>query len=478
MSMNLITALYLVASVFFIQALKGLSHPTSSRRGNAFGMAGMAIAVLTTVALIYKLGAQMGEGAGIGYVLLGLLVGGSAGTVMAKRVEMTKMPELVAFMHSMIGLAAVFIAVAAVVEPQSLGIVAALGDAIPAGNRLELFLGAAIGAITFSGSVIAFGKLSGKYKFRLFQGAPVTFAGQHWLNLAVGLAIVGLGLAFTFTGNLTAFAVLVALAFVIGVLIIIPIGGADMPVVVSMLNSYSGWAAAGIGFSLNNSMLIVAGSLVGSSGAILSYIMCKAMNRSFFNVILGGFGAEAGATVAGSQEQRPVKSGSADDAAFLLGNADSVIIVPGYGLAVARAQHALMELTEKLTHRGVTVKYAIHPVAGRMPGHMNVLLAEAEVPYEQVFEMEDINPEFGQADVVLVLGANDVVNPSAKTDPKSPIAGMPILDAYKARTVIVNKRSMASGYAGLDNELFYMDKTMMVFGDAKKVVEDMVKAVE
>ena len=476
--MNLITALYLVASVFFIQALKGLSHPTSSRRGNAFGMAGMAIAVCTTVALILKLAAQMGEGAGLGYVLLGLLVGGSAGTLMAKRVEMTKMPELVAFMHSMIGLAAVFIAIAAVVEPQSLGIVHALGDAIPAGNRLELFLGAAIGAITFSGSVIAFGKLSGKYKFRLFQGAPVTFAGQHWLNLAVGLAILGLGLAFTFSGNLTAFAVLVALAFVIGVLIIIPIGGADMPVVVSMLNSYSGWAAAGIGFSLNNSMLIVAGSLVGSSGAILSYIMCKAMNRSFFNVILGGFGAEAGATVAGSQEQRPVKSGSADDAAFLLGNADTVIIVPGYGLAVARAQHALMELTEKLTHRGVTVKYAIHPVAGRMPGHMNVLLAEAEVPYEQVFEMEDINPEFGQADVVLVLGANDVVNPSAKTDPKSPIAGMPILDAYKARTVIVNKRSMASGYAGLDNELFYMDKTMMVFGDAKKVVEDMVKAVD
>ncbi|SDS09329.1 NAD(P)(+) transhydrogenase (Re/Si-specific) subunit beta [Pseudomonas oryzae] len=478
MSMNLITALYLVASVCFIQALKGLSHPTSSRRGNLFGMVGMAIAVLTTVGLIYKLGAQMGEGAGIGYVVLGLLLGGTAGTIMAKRVEMTKMPELVAFMHSMIGLAAVFIAIAAVVEPQSLGIVAQLGDAIPAGNRLELFLGAAIGAITFSGSVIAFGKLSGKYKFRLFQGAPVTFAGQHWLNLAVGLAIVGLGLAFTFSGDLTAFAVLVALAFVIGVLIIIPIGGADMPVVVSMLNSYSGWAAAGIGFSLNNSMLIVAGSLVGSSGAILSYIMCKAMNRSFFNVILGGFGAEAGAAVTGSQEQRPVKSGSADDAAFLLGNADSVIIVPGYGLAVARAQHALMELTEKLTHRGVTVKYAIHPVAGRMPGHMNVLLAEAEVPYEQVHEMEDINPEFGQADVVLVLGANDVVNPAAKTDPKSPIAGMPILDAYKARTVIVNKRSMASGYAGLDNELFYMDKTMMVFGDAKKVVEDMVKAVE
>jgi len=479
MSMNLITVLYLVASVCFIQALKGLSHPTTSRRGNLFGMIGMGIAVLTTVGLIYKLGAELAT-QGIGYVIVGLLVGGTAGSIMAKRVEMTKMPELVAFMHSMIGLAAVFIAIAAVVEPQSLGIVASLGDAIPAGNRLELFLGAAIGAITFSGSVIAFGKLSGKYRFRLFQGAPVVFTGQHWINLAVGLAILALGLYFTFTGNLAAFAILLALAFVIGVLIIIPIGGADMPVVVSMLNSYSGWAAAGIGFSLNNSMLIIAGSLVGSSGAILSYIMCKAMNRSFFNVILGGFGADAGASAAagGSKEQRPVKSGSSDDAAFLLTNADTVIIVPGYGLAVARAQHALMELAEKLTHRGVTVKYAIHPVAGRMPGHMNVLLAEAEVPYEQVFEMEDINSEFGQADVVLVLGANDVVNPAAKNDPKSPIAGMPILEAYKAKTVIVNKRSMASGYAGLDNELFYLDKTMMVFGDAKKVIEDMVKAVD
>lgn len=478
MSMNLITLLYLVASVCFIQALKGLSHPTTSRRGNLFGMIGMGLAVLTTVGLIFKLGSELAT-TGIGYVIVGLLIGGSVGTVMAKRVEMTKMPELVAFMHSMIGLAAVFIAIAAVVEPQSLGIVEQIGYAIPVGNRLELFLGAAIGAITFSGSVIAFGKLSGKYKFRLFQGAPVVFKGQHMVNLAVGLAIVGLGLVYTFTGNLTAFAILVALAFVIGVLIIIPIGGADMPVVVSMLNSYSGWAAAGIGFSLNNSMLIIAGSLVGSSGAILSYIMCKAMNRSFFNVILGGFGADADAGgPAGAQQERNVKSGSADDAAFLLTNADTVIIVPGYGLAVARAQHALMELAEKLTHMGVTVKYAIHPVAGRMPGHMNVLLAEAEVPYEQVFEMEDINSEFGQADVVLVLGANDVVNPAAKTDPKSPIAGMPILEAYKAKTVIVNKRSMASGYAGLDNELFYMDKTMMVFGDAKKVVEDMVKAVE
>ncbi|MCJ1886151.1 NAD(P)(+) transhydrogenase (Re/Si-specific) subunit beta [Pseudomonas sp. LA21] len=478
MSMNLVTLLYLIASVCFIQALKGLSHPTTSRRGNLFGMIGMAIAVVTTVALVFKISTEIAT-TGIVYVVVGLLIGGTAGSIMAKRVEMTKMPELVAFMHSMIGLAAVFIAIAAVVEPQSLGIVQNLGDTIPAGNRLELFLGAAIGAITFSGSVIAFGKLSGKYKFRLFQGAPVQFSGQHMLNLVLGLTTLGLGLLFMFTGNLTAFVVMLALAFVLGVLIIIPIGGADMPVVVSMLNSYSGWAAAGIGFSLNNSMLIIAGSLVGSSGAILSYIMCKAMNRSFFNVILGGFGAEADAGgPAGAKEARPVKSGSSDDASFLLTNADSVIIVPGYGLAVARAQHALMELAEKLTHRGVTVKFAIHPVAGRMPGHMNVLLAEAEVPYEQVFEMEDINSEFGQTDVVLVLGANDVVNPAAKNDPKSPIAGMPILEAYKAKTVIVNKRSMASGYAGLDNELFYLDKTMMVFGDAKKVIEDMVKAVE
>ncbi|MDO9322669.1 MAG: NAD(P)(+) transhydrogenase (Re/Si-specific) subunit beta [Pseudomonas sp.] len=486
MSMNLVTILYLIASICFIQALKGLSHPTTSRRGNLYGMLGMALAAGTTIALILmkiaefkSRGVELNLLHGMGFVLVGLLVGGTAGTVMAKRVEMTKMPELVAFMHSMIGLAAVFIAIAAVVEPQSLGIVATLGDAIPAGNRLELFLGAAIGAITFSGSVIAFGKLSGKYKFRLFQGAPVQFKGQHKLNLVIGLSVIGLGLTFMFTGNLQAFALMLALAFVIGVLIIIPIGGADMPVVVSMLNSYSGWAAAGIGFSLNNSMLIIAGSLVGSSGAILSYIMCKAMNRSFFNVILGGFGgAPAAEGPAGAQEARPVKSGSADDAAFLLSNADTVIIVPGYGLAVARAQHALMELVEKLTHRGVTVKYAIHPVAGRMPGHMNVLLAEAEVPYEQVFEMDDINSEFSQADVVLVLGANDVVNPAAKNDPNSPIAGMPILEAYKAKTVIVNKRSMASGYAGLDNELFYLDKTMMVFGDAKKVIEALVKAVD
>jgi NAD(P) transhydrogenase subunit beta len=476
MSLNVVTLLYLAASVCFIQALKGLSHPTTSIRGNLFGMAGMALAVLTTAALIYQLAGESARG--LAFVLLGLVLGGGAGAVMAQRVEMTKMPELVAFMHSMIGLAAVFIAVAAVVEPQAFGI-ALSSESIPAGNRLELFLGAAIGAITFSGSVIAFGKLSGKYKFRLFQGAPVQFGGQHLLNLALGLTILGLGGFFMLSGQWLAFLALLGLAFVLGVLIIIPIGGADMPVVVSMLNSYSGWAAAGIGFSLNNPMLIIAGSLVGSSGAILSYIMCKAMNRSFFNVILGGFGgdAAAAAATAGGAAQRNVKSGSADDAAFVLGNAETVVIVPGYGLAVARAQHAVKELAAKLTEKGITVKYAIHPVAGRMPGHMNVLLAEAEVPYDQVFEMEDINGEFGQADVAIILGANDVVNPAAHVK-GSAIYGMPILEAYKAKTVIVNKRSMAAGYAGLDNELFYMDKTMMVFGDAKKVVEDIVKAVE
>ena len=474
MSLDLVTLLYLVASVCFIQALKGLSHPTTSIRGNLFGMAGMAIAVLTTGALIWTLSTSA---LGLGWVVLGLLLGGTAGTIMARRVEMTKMPELVAFMHSMIGLAAVFIAVAAVAEPWALERGLARGEAIPYGNRLELFLGAAIGAITFSGSVIAFGKLSGKYKFRLFQGAPVQFSGQHALNAVLGLAMIACGLAFVATESWGAFFAMLAIAFVLGVLIIIPIGGADMPVVVSMLNSYSGWAAAGIGFSLNNAMLIVAGSLVGSSGAILSYIMCKAMNRSFFNVILGGFGAAPGTAATGTAEARPVKSGSADDAAFILGNAESVIIVPGYGLAVARAQHAVKELAAKLTAKGISVKYAIHPVAGRMPGHMNVLLAEAEVPYDQVFEMDEINGEFGQADVAIILGANDVVNPAALIK-GSVIYGMPILEAYKAKTVIVNKRSMAAGYAGLDNELFYMDKTMMVFGDAKKVVEDMLKAVE
>ncbi len=478
MSLNLVTLLYLVASVCFIQALKGLSHPTTSIRGNLFGMVGMLIAVLTTAALIVKLSGEMGQtrAQGMLWVLVGLVVGGSIGAVMAKRVEMTKMPELVAFFHSMIGLAAVFIAVAAVVEPWAFSIVEK-GGPIPGGNRIELALGAFIGAVTFTGSVIAFGKLSGKYKFRLFQGAPVTFPGQHKVNLVLGLLALWACAVFFMSGYQHAFVIVILLGFVLGVTLIIPIGGADMPVVVSMLNSYSGWAAAGIGFSLNNAMLIVAGSLVGSSGAILSYIMCKAMNRSFFNVILGGFGGDAASANGAKAEQRPVKSGSADDAAFVLGNAETVVIVPGYGLAVARAQHAVKELAAKLTEKGITVKYAIHPVAGRMPGHMNVLLAEAEVPYDQVFEMEDINGEFGQADVAIILGANDVVNPAAHIK-GSPIYGMPILEAYKAKTIIVNKRSMAAGYAGLDNELFYMDKTMMVFGDAKKVVEDMVKAIE
>jgi NAD(P) transhydrogenase subunit beta len=385
------------------------------------------------------------------------------------------MPELVAAMHSLVGMAAVLIAVAVVNNPGAFG----EHDPLPRGNRFELFVGSFVGAITFSGSVIAFGKLAGLgKKFRLFSSAPVVFKGQHPLNLVLALVMIGFGCAFFLADGKawTPFLVMLGIAFVLGVLIIIPIGGADMPVVISMLNSYSGWAAAGIGFSLNNTMLIIAGSLVGSSGAILSYIMCKAMNRSFFSVILGGFGAAEGSAAAGGA-QKTVKSGSAEDAAFLLANAESVVIVPGYGLAVARAQHAVKEMAQKLLAKGVSVRYAIHPVAGRMPGHMNVLLAEAEVPYDQVFEMEDINGELGTVDVALVLGANDVVNPLAH-EKGSPIYGMPIIEANKARTVLVNKRSMAAGYAGLDNPLFYMDKTMMVFGDAKKVVEDIVKALE
>ena len=467
MSANLVALWYLVASVCFILALKGLSHPETARRGNYFGIAGMTIAVLTTLAIVAK--------GRLDLILLAMVIGGVIGAIGARRVQMTQMPELVAAMHSMVGMAAVLIAIAVVNNPASFG----AADPMPTGNKLELFIGTFVGAITFSGSVIAFGKLAGLGKsFRLFSSAPVVFPGQHMVNLALFLVMIGFGTAFFLAPDKawTPFIIMTAIAFVLGVLIIIPIGGADMPVVISMLNSYSGWAAAGIGFSLNNSMLIIAGSLVGSSGAILSYIMCKAMNRSFFSVILGGFGAAEGAAAAGASD-KTVKSGSAEDAAFLLGNAESVIIVPGYGLAVARAQHAVKELAHKLTARGVTVKYAIHPVAGRMPGHMNVLLAEAEVPYDQVFEMEDINSEFGNTDVVLVLGANDVVNPLA-LEKGSPIYGMPILDVHKARTVMVNKRSMASGYAGLDNPLFYMDKTMMIFGDAMKVVDDMVKALE
>lgn len=471
MSMNLVTLLYLVASICFIQALKGLSHPTTARRGNVFGMAGMAIAIVTTVAFVANLRSETpGIPVGLWLIVFGVVVGGAIGTLIARRVQMTKMPELVAAMHSLVGMSAVFIAIVAVAEPWALGITPR-GNSIPGGNRLELFIGTFVGAITFSGSVIAFGKLSGK-----FRSAPIVFKGQHWLNLLLALAMLGCGIWFFVDQQWAPFLIMTALAFVLGVLIIIPIGGADMPVVISMLNSYSGWAAAGIGFSLNNSMLIVSGSLVGSSGAILSYIMCKAMNRSFINVLLGGFGQEGGAAAA-SAEQKNYRSGSSDDAAFMMANAETVIVVPGYGLAVSRAQHALKELVHKLGEKGVNVRFAIHPVAGRMPGHMNVLLAEAEIPYDQVFEMEDINNDFQSTDVVLIVGANDVVNPAAKV-PGSPIFGMPILEASKARTVIVNKRSMATGYAGLDNELFYMDKTMMVFGDAKKALEDMVKALE
>jgi len=451
-----ITALsYLVCSVLFILALKGLSSPTTSRQGNTYGMIGMALAVVTTFLIpsfkpVYWL------------IGVAIVAGAIIGSIAAKRVQMTKMPELVALMHSFVGLSAVLIAIAAVFNP---------AQDHSGAQKIELFIGAFIGAITFTASIIAFGKLSGKV-----SGKPVSFSGQHLLNLIMAILMVAAGFAYFLTGSHAAFLVMCAIALVLGVTLIIPIGGADMPVVVSMLNSYSGWAAAGIGFTLNNPVLIIAGACVGSSGAILSYIMCKAMNRSIVAVLLGGFGAEA--TVGGEDSgPKNYKTGSAEDAAFLMTNADTVIIVPGYGLAVARAQHALKELTEKLIHHGVTVKYAIHPVAGRMPGHMNVLLAEAEVPYDQVFEMEDINSDFGQADVVLVLGANDVVNPAART-PGSPIFGMPILEAFKAKTIIVNKRSMAAGYAGLDNELFYLDKTMMVFGDAKKVVEDMVKAVD
>jgi NAD(P) transhydrogenase subunit beta len=464
MSANQLALWYLVAAVSFILALKGLSGPQTARRGNVYGMVGMAIALLVTLALVYS------HSKNVLPILAGMAVGGVLGAIVARRVEMTQMPELVAAMHSLVGLAAVLIAVAAVNNPIAMG----LDAPITFGHKLELFIGTFIGAITFSGSVIAFGKLSGR-----IRSAPVVFNGQHYVNLAIGIAMIGFGIWFCMSPPETQwppFVVMTALAFLLGFLLIIPIGGADMPVVISMLNSYSGWAAAGIGFSLDNPMLIIAGSLVGSSGAILSYIMCRAMNRSFFSVILGGFGGETADASAGA-EKKPVKSGSAEDAAFLLSNADTVVIVPGYGLAVARAQHAVKELAAKLTAKGVNVKYAIHPVAGRMPGHMNVLLAEAEVPYDQVFEMEDINSEFAQADVALILGANDVVNPLAEQK-GSPIYGMPIIEAYKAKTVIVNKRSMASGYAGLDNPLFYMDKTMMVFGDAKKVVEDLVKAID
>jgi H+-translocating NAD(P) transhydrogenase subunit beta len=458
MSANSVALAYLIAAVLFILALKGLSSPVSARRGNMFGMVGMAIAVLTTLTVTHN----------VVYILIAIIVGGSIGAVVARRIQMTAMPELVAAMHSLVGLAAVLIAMAAFNNPLAYGI----GATLHASNRIELFIGTFVGAITFTGSIIAFGKLSGR-----LGSKPLRFAGQHWFNLLLGVLMIAFGIAFFFMQSWAPFLIMTAIAMLLGVLLIMPIGGADMPVVISMLNSYSGWAAAGIGFTLNNNMLIIAGSLVGSSGAILSYIMCKAMNRSFFNVLLGGFGGESAVADQGDGVQKVYRSGSADDAAFLMGNADSVIIVPGYGLAVARAQHAINEMSKLLTAKGVKVRYAIHPVAGRMPGHMNVLLAEAEVPYEQVVEMDEINSEFADTDVVLVIGANDVVNPAAKNDKSSPIYGMPILEVHKARTVLVVKRSMATGYAGLDNELFYMDKTMMVFGDAKKVVEDIIKSL-
>ncbi|QZA82454.1 NAD(P)(+) transhydrogenase (Re/Si-specific) subunit beta [Deefgea piscis] len=452
---NLTALLYLVAAVLFILSLRGLSSPHTALRGNLYGMVGMTIAVLTTF--------FVANSPVVWLIVAAMAAGALVGAYKARTVAMTAMPELVAAMHSLVGLSAVLIAIAAVFHT---------GMSHTGAQQIELFLGAFIGAITFTASVVAYGKLSGKFGAR-----AINFKGQHLVNLLLALTMVGLGIAFYVTGSQAAFLAMVAIALALGVLLIIPIGGADMPVVVSMLNSYSGWAAAGIGFTLDNPVLIIAGACVGASGAILSYIMCKAMNRSIVSVLLGGFGAEVAAAGPAGSAQKNYRSGSADDAAFLMENAERVIIIPGYGLAVSRAQHALQELTDLLTERGVDVRYAIHPVAGRMPGHMNVLLAEAEVPYERVIEMEEINSDFASTDVVLVIGANDVVNPAAKNDPSSSIYGMPILDAYKARTVMVVKRSMSAGYAGLDNELFYMDKTMMVFGDAKKVVEGMLQAV-
>lgn len=464
MNANIAALLYLVAGVLFILALRGLSSPESSRRGNYFGMIGMLIAVATTLAAH----PPAGMGAWI-LVVLGIAIGGGIGAVIARRVPMTMMPELVAAFHSLVGMAAVLVAAGALYAPAAFDI-GTVGH-IHGASLIEMSLGVAIGAITFTGSVIAFAKLSGR-----MSGAPIMLPMRHVINIALFAAIVALIVVFARTESYAAFWALTLASFLFGILIIIPIGGADMPVVISMLNSYSGWAAAGIGFTLGNSALIITGALVGSSGAILSYIMCKGMNRSFISVILGGFGGEVAGPAAGA-EARPVKLGSADDAGFIMKNSGKVIIVPGYGMAVAQAQHALRELADKLKAEGVEVKYAIHPVAGRMPGHMNVLLAEANVPYDEVFELEDINSEFSQADVAFVIGANDVTNPAAEEDPKSPIFGMPVLQVWKAGTVMFSKRSLASGYAGIDNTLFYRDNTMMLLGDAKKMTEEIVKAL-
>jgi H+-translocating NAD(P) transhydrogenase subunit beta len=464
MSADLAALLYLVAGVLFILALRGLSNPETSRQGNLFGMVGMAIAIVTTLAYHPPAGT-----AAWALVVLGLAIGGSTGAVIARRVPMTAMPELVAAFHSLVGMAAVLVAASALYAPAAFDIGAA--GAIHKPSLVEMSIGVAIGAVTFTGSVIAFLKLSGR-----MSGAPILLPARHAINLGLAVLIIVLIVWFVRAESHLAFWLLALAAFAFGVLIIIPIGGADMPVVISMLNSYSGWAAAGIGFTLGNSALIITGALVGSSGAILSYIMCKGMNRSFISVILGGFGGEVAGPAAG-QEQRPVKQGSAEDAAFVMKNAGKVIIVPGYGMAVAQAQHALREMADRLKKEGVEVKYAIHPVAGRMPGHMNVLLAEANVPYDEVFELEDINSEFAQADVAFVIGANDVTNPAAKEDPSSPIYGMPVLEVWKAGTVMFSKRSLSSGYAGIDNTLFYRDNTMMLFGDAKKMTEEIVKAL-
>ncbi|ARN85164.1 NAD synthetase [Candidatus Nucleicultrix amoebiphila FS5] len=464
MSQNLLASIYLASSVCFIMALRGLSSPKSALSGNIFGVVGMLLAIVATV----------GAPTVVGYSLIisGILIGGAIGTVIALRIQMTALPQLVAAFHSLVGLAAVFVAAAALLHPEAFGI-GSVGH-IKAGSLVEMSLGVAIGAITFTGSIIAFSKLQG-----IMSGAPLVFPLQHPFNALLALLIVGIGAYFVMSESYTAFIILTLLSLALGFLLILPIGGADMPVVVSMLNSYSGWAAAGIGFTLQNNLLIITGALVGSSGAILSYIMCKGMNRSIFNVILGGFGSDTGAaTTHGKIEQRPVKSGSAEDAAFILGNSASVIIVPGYGMAVAQAQHALREMGDLLKRKGAQVRYAIHPVAGRMPGHMNVLLAEANVPYEDVLELDEINRDFTATDVAFVIGANDVTNPLAKTDPKSPIYGMPILDVEKAKTILFVKRSMSTGYSGVDNELFYRDNTMMLFGDAKKVCEDVIKALE
>ncbi len=465
MSVNLASFLYLVSGILFILALRGLSHPTTSRQGNIYGMIGMGIAILTTLALATP------SAGGLVLILIGLAIGGGVGAVVARRIAMTSMPQLVAAFHSLVGLAAVMVAAAAIHAPESFGI-GTIG-AIHGQALVEMSLGVAIGAITFTGSVIAFLKLDGR-----MSGKPIMLPGRHLLNIVLGIALVVLIVMLVATQSTTVFWLIVALSLVLGVLLIIPIGGADMPVVVSMLNSYSGWAAAALGFTLGNLALIITGALVGSSGAILSYIMCKGMNRSFISVILGGFGGETAAAGADDGIERTVKQGSADDAAYLMMNAQKVIIVPGYGMAVAQAQHAVREMADKLKANGVEVKYAIHPVAGRMPGHMNVLLAEANVPYDEVFELEDINSEFAQADVAYVIGANDVTNPSARDDKSSPIYGMPILDVDKARTCLFVKRSLGSGYAGIDNTLFYKDGTMMLLGDAKKMTEEIVKAMD